>query len=118
MFVVGGGVVMQFFAYFAAGLFLANGIPHFTNGVSGRRFQSPFAKPPGVGESSPISNVVWGLANLLLGYVLIFGVGEFEFGLSLDAGIVLAGFFIMSLFLAWYFDRVRNQGVIQQDSAC
>jgi len=103
---------MQYVAYFAAGIFLANGIPHFTNGVSGRKFQSPFANPPGVSESSPISNVVWGFANLLLGCILTFTVGEFEFSFSLDVGVFLAGFFIMSLFLAWYFDRVRNQGVI------
>ena len=102
---------MVYVAYFAAGVFLANGIPHFTNGGSGRKFQSPFAIPPGVGESSPFSNVVWGLANLLLGYVLLFGVGEFEPGLSLEAAVLLAGFSLMSLFLAWYFDRVRNQAV-------
>jgi hypothetical protein len=39
---------------FVSGLFLANGTPHFVQGISGRRFQSPFASPPGVGESSPI----------------------------------------------------------------
>ena len=102
---------MVYVAYFAAGVFLANGIPHFTNGVSGRKFQSPFAKPPGLGESSPFSNVVWGLTNLLLGYILLLGVGEFEPGLSLDAGVLLAGFSLMALFLAWYFNRVRNQAV-------
>lgn len=34
---------------FVAGLFLANGIPHFVQGISGHWFQSPFASPPGVG---------------------------------------------------------------------
>jgi len=37
---------------FLSGMFLANGVPHFVQGVSGAPFQSPFAKPPGVGESS------------------------------------------------------------------
>ena len=70
-------------AYFVAGLFLANGVPHFVNGISGKRFQSPFASPPGVGESSPMINVVWGIANFVIGYLLIFGVGDFRGGLNI-----------------------------------
>lgn len=99
---------MEYLAYFAAGLFLANGIPHFVNGVSGRKFQSPFASPPGVGESSPMVNVIWGLANLILGFIMVFGVGKFETILSLDMLIMMAGFCVMSLVLAWHFGRVRN----------
>jgi hypothetical protein len=34
---------------FVSGLFLANGVPHFVQGNSGHRFQSPFGYPPGVG---------------------------------------------------------------------
>ena len=45
---------------FVSGLFLANGVPHFVQGISGNRFQSPFATPPGVGESSPLINALWG----------------------------------------------------------
>jgi hypothetical protein len=36
-------------ARFGAGLFLANGVPHFVQGIAGKRFQSSFASPPGVG---------------------------------------------------------------------
>jgi hypothetical protein len=32
-----------------SGLLLANGVPHFVQGISGQPFQSPFASPPGVG---------------------------------------------------------------------
>jgi hypothetical protein len=56
---------------FASGLFLTNGIPHFVQGLCGHRFQSPFASPPGVGESSPVVNVLWGFANLVVGAVLL-----------------------------------------------
>ena len=49
-----------YLAYFAAGALLVNGVPHFVNGISGKRFQSPFASPPGVGESPPLVNVLWG----------------------------------------------------------
>ena len=56
---------------FLSGAFLANGVPHFVQGVSGNPFQSPFAKPPGIGESSPLSNVLWGFANLVAGALLL-----------------------------------------------
>ncbi len=36
-------------AYFFGGAFLGNFVPHFVNGVSGRKFPSPFGKPPGKG---------------------------------------------------------------------
>ena len=100
---------MEYIAYFAAGLFLANGIPHFINGISGRYFQSPFASPPGVGESPPLVNVLWGLANLIVGYVLLTGVGEFQAGFTLDMFFLTAGFSGMAVFLAWYFGKVRNK---------
>jgi hypothetical protein len=56
---------------FLSGAFLANGVPHFVQGISGNPFQSPFAKPPGVGESSPLSNVLWGFGNLVAGALLL-----------------------------------------------
>jgi hypothetical protein len=46
---------------FVSGLLLTNGVPHFVQGVCGNRFQSPFGYPPGIGESSPLSNTLWGL---------------------------------------------------------
>jgi len=53
-----------YLAYFFGGAFLSNTLPHLINGVSGRPFQSPFAKPPGEGLSSSTVNVLWGLFNL------------------------------------------------------
>jgi len=55
---------------FFAGMFLANAVPHFVNGVSGNPFPSPFADPPGKGLSAPIVNVLWGLFNIVIGYLL------------------------------------------------
>jgi len=60
-----------YIASFFSGAFLANAVPHFVHGVSGNKFPSPFAKPPGKGLSSPTVNVVWALFNLLVGYVLL-----------------------------------------------
>jgi hypothetical protein len=60
----------NYLADFFAGAFLANVVPHFVHGISGDRFPTPFAHPPGKGLSSPSLNVIWALINLLVGYVL------------------------------------------------
>jgi hypothetical protein len=60
----------NYLAAFFAGAFLANVVPHFVHGISGNRFPTPFAKPPGKGLSSPTVNTLWSLLNLFLGYVL------------------------------------------------
>jgi len=60
----------NYVACFFAGMFLANVVPHFVYGISGDRFPTPFAKPPGKGLSSPTVNVVWALFNLVVGYLL------------------------------------------------
>jgi hypothetical protein len=56
---------------FLAGLVLCNGVPHFVQGVSGAPFQSPFASPRGIGETSPLSNAIWGFANFVAGFLLL-----------------------------------------------
>jgi hypothetical protein len=50
----------SYIAWFFAGAFLVNTIPHVVQGVSGNKFQTPFASPRGVGESSAQMNVIWG----------------------------------------------------------
>jgi small-conductance mechanosensitive channel len=60
----------HYLAVFLSGSFFANVVPHFVNGVSGNPFPSPFSDPPGKGLSSPLTNVLWALANLLVGYLL------------------------------------------------
>ena len=37
---------LHFVSWFFGGMFAANAVPHFVNGISGRPFQSPFASPP------------------------------------------------------------------------
>ena len=97
-----------YLAYFVAGVFLANGVPHFVNGISGRKFQSPFASPPTVGESSAIVNVIWGIVNFAIGFVLLRFVGDFKYDFNLNVLLVFLGALVMSLALAWYFARVRQ----------
>ena len=106
-----GGKKMAWYvylAYFASGIFITNGIPHFVNGISGNKFQSPFASPPGVGESSPIVNVIWGMVNIIIGYVLVYGVGDFTVGFTCDILLFALGSLVTALGLAWHFGRVRN----------
>lgn len=102
------GFTYFYLAYFIAGMFFANGIPHFIRGISGDRFQSPFASPPGVGESSPLVNVLWGMVNWLVGYMLLYLVGDFQSGLTPDMLMAGLGFALMAILLSRYFDRVRR----------
>jgi hypothetical protein len=93
-------------AYFFGGMFLVNAVPHFVSGVMGRKFPSPFASPPGKGESSPMVNVLWGAVNLVTGYLLVFRVGDF---LIRDAAGVAAlgiGGLVMAVMLARNFGKV------------
>jgi hypothetical protein len=78
----------DYIACFFAGVFLANVVPHFVHGISGDRFPTPFAHPPGKGLSSPTVNMVWALVNLAAGYIL-FRAGKVSSG----SGSVLVVFF-------------------------
>lgn len=79
-------------AYFVGGIFLANFFPHFASGVLGRSFPTPFAKPPFRGLSSPVVNVLWGLLNLAVAYVLLVVVGDLALERVADVGISATGF--------------------------
>jgi hypothetical protein len=100
--------MMIYIAHFFAGFFLVNTVPHFVQGVSGNPFQSPFASPPGVGESSAVINVLWGFANAVIGYYLLFEIGDFNIGLNADTFAAGSGALVTGVGLAWHFERVRN----------
>jgi hypothetical protein len=86
-------------ACFFAGLFLANAVPHFVHGISGDRFPTPFARPPGKGLSSPTVNVVWALFNLVVGYLLFRG-GKVSSGNNAALLIFFAGIAAISTILS------------------
>lgn len=98
----------HFLSYFFGGAFLANAVPHIGNGISGRPFQSPFAKPPGEGLSSSTVNVVWGFFNLAVAYVLIVWVGDVSLRNIGQVFAVGAGALAMSLMLARAFGRFHG----------
>ena len=94
---------------FVSGLLLTNGIPHFVQGLSGHRFQSPFASPPGIGESSPLSNALWGFANLAVGFILLWFFRPQ--GSAAVVGWILVGLgaLLASVQLSLHFGKVRSK---------
>ena len=95
-------------SYFFGGAFLANAVPHFVSGAMGRPFQSPFAKPPGEGLSSSTVNVLWGVFNAAVGYILLFRVGNFDLKSTLDVAVSGLGVLLLSLFCARHFGRFHG----------
>ena len=98
----------DYVAHFVAGVFLANGVPHFAQGICGNKFQTPFARPRGVGESSALVNVIWGWFNLIVGGALL---RVFFPPLPPPPAVSIAtmlGVLGMALFLSHHFGRVRN----------
>jgi hypothetical protein len=98
----------HFVAYFFGGMFLINTVPHLVAGVSGNPFQSPFASPPGEGLSSSLVNVLWGMFNLLIAYLLLCRVGEFQLRRTTHAGTFALGIFLMAIMLAKSFGRLHG----------
>jgi hypothetical protein len=96
-------------AYFFGGVFLANFTPHFVAGVSGRAFQTPFANPPFRGLSSPAVNILWGLFNLVVAYVLLVVVGDLALRRVADVAVAATGFGLGALLIA------RSATKLQQD---
>jgi len=98
----------HYLSYFFGGAFLANALPHLGNGISGHSFQSPFATPPGEGLSSATVNVLWGMFNLAVGYLLLCRVGSFELRRTSHVLAFGAGVVVFSLMLAHAFSRFHG----------
>jgi hypothetical protein len=83
-------------------------VPHFVQGICGNPFQSPFAKPPGKGESSPLSNALWGFANLLAGALLLHYFRPRGCAAWAGWGAVGLGVLLMAMQLSVVFGKVRS----------
>jgi hypothetical protein len=101
----------HFLAYFFAGAFSANCVPHFVSGVLGRTFPTPFASPPFRGLSSSRVNVLYGLFNLAVAYLLLSRVGDFEPRRALHAAAFGFGLAAMSLLVTRSLARLRRMGL-------
>ncbi len=67
--------------------------------------QSPFASPPGQGLSSALVNVLWGMFNLVMGYLLVVRVGVFELRNTKHALPFGVGVLVMAVMLARTFAK-------------
>jgi hypothetical protein len=98
----------NYVACFFSGALLANVIPHFFHGISGDRFPTPFAHPPGRGLSSPTVNVVWAWANLVIGY-LLFRAGHVSTDDRSTLLVFLAGIMFISTVLSFRFRQKMRE---------
>jgi len=98
----------NYIAAFFAGAFLANFVPHFVKGICGDKFPTPFAKPPGKGLSSATVNVLWGLLNLIIGYVLL-GYGHICRTYPVSVVVFFAGVIVMSVMMANNFQHKHKE---------
>jgi hypothetical protein len=94
----------SYLACFFAGMFLVNVVPHLVHGVSGDPFPTPFAKPPGKGLSSAPVNMVWALANMVIGY-LLFCAGHVGSGASAAVGVFFAGVAVLGVWMSVEFQK-------------
>jgi hypothetical protein len=95
-------------SYFFGGVFLANIVPHFVSGMTGRPFQTPFAKPPGEGLSSSTVNILWGFFNAIVGYFLVVRVGHFDLRSTRDVLALAIGALLIGLHLAKHFGQFHG----------
>lgn len=99
---------LDMISYFFGGAFLANAIPHVVSGMQGRPFQSPFATPRGEGLSSSTVNVIWGLFNLVVSYLLICRIGNFDLRTTEDVVPFGLGMVPIAVFCARHFGRFHG----------
>jgi hypothetical protein len=100
-------MILSLIILFFAGAFLCNCIPHCVSGLQGRPFPSPFSKPRGVGDSSPVVNFLWGFLNLVIGLALLLRQPlSVHFYAYLTA--LLIGVFVMGLQLSSHFGKVQR----------
>lgn len=99
---------MEYLSYFFAGAFSCNCIPHLVSGLQGIAFPTPFARPRGVGKSSPLINFAWGLLNLLAGLALL-SYRPVAIGLTASFGIFLLGVVVLGSYLSVRFSKVHGR---------
>ena len=95
-------------SYFFAGALAANSIPHFVSGSMGRPFQTPFAKPSGIGLSSSTVYVVWGFFNAVVAYLLLARVGAFDPRTATHMAAFGLGALLISIFSARHFGQFHG----------
>lgn len=88
------------------GALLCNSIPHLAKGLCGERFPTPFARLFGKLDSTPPTNVVWGLVNAVLGVGLL-AAHPVAIEATPRFAALIAGALVLGVFCAIHFARVR-----------
>jgi hypothetical protein len=97
----------NYLAAFFAGVILTNAVPHFTHGISGDKFPTPFSKPHRKGLSSPMVNTLWACFNLLIGYILL-RVSEVSSNDKILLSVLFIGIVSMSVFSSNEFSKKQK----------
>ena len=95
-------------AIFFGAAFATNAVPHLSKGLTGAPFQTPFARPPGVGLSPARTNVLWGMVNVVVAWLLLVPVAGFVAGHWPHALAFGLGMLAMGLLLARVFGRLHG----------
>jgi hypothetical protein len=102
---------MTYLLSFLSGLLLANGIPHFVNGISGRDFHRPSLGRLVQRVPAPLLNVVWGLLNFAVALLLRSACTDLHFGANLLFATFAFGFTFAAIGLSIYFptrDKIKS----------
>lgn len=81
--------------YFLVGVIGSNGIPHYVKGITGNKHKTPFKNP----TSAP-GNILWGMFNFLISFLLFLyakstvNVDISAAGLSFLVGMLFTGFLL------------------------
>ncbi len=94
------------FSLFFAGVLFCNSIPHLISALCGKPFPTPFAKPRGIGDSTPLVNLIWGFVNFSAGLYLL---ARHPVALKFDANLLLplVGGLATGIYLALHFGKVQ-----------
>jgi hypothetical protein len=103
---------MNYVAAFFAGAFPCNTLPHLLCGLQGQPFSTPFAKPPGKGDSSTLMNFLWGSLNLAVGIDLLIGE-PVTVGFTSDFAALSAGFLVIGMMTSLHFGNVRKNRTVK-----
>ncbi len=104
---------MNLITAFFAGAFFCNSIPHLTNGLQGTPFPTPFAKPPGVGDSSPVVNFLWGAFNFIVGVCLL-SIHPLAVGWNANTIALFLGALALGTPLSVRFGKVQKEKLKKQ----
>lgn len=84
-----------------AGFFLVNAIPHTMMGITGQAFPTALSGGP-PNNSSAVTNVIYGMANIVIGLALLKLISAHKRKRAVKATIIVAGA-LFAVMLAYSF---------------